>query len=1311
MTFTSIDNEVMHNSTTSHFKIVTGRDKNTNPLYKISGRCGNPSVHGDIVETEIKEFMNWANGHLQDMPDAKLITDLEHDLGDGMTLLHLTEELACEVPEYHHDNPVMRFQKMENIAGCIQFLCDRGVYITDMHASDIVGGDLKTILALCHALRLRFDGNYDKRNQNHPKMPKLVNPSWPVVCSSSHVPVSQRRMSNPSLRNTTRHKKTYECGYHSYYNVLFGNRNMGGFVILYKEDMAVLSWVQKLLRITIPDYTVFEDGIILCAIVNQLCNGVISHEEILFHTPEERLEIAVETAQYHLGVPPQLDIDAVLRGKGQTDLLSYLQVLKTVNSYSTQKIIDEKIEKNKKMKEEKLKEKMERLKDELFENNEKKMVGDFFDSLETELKDIHDRRRQKDSELIEQMKEEELKSRDRYEQTLNQIEKEREEMMKKKKLWNVGRQLSETATQCDIEVTKVLEEIPNKHSDNIDDLRRWKEKRRSKSIDGNATRLVELGKHNSQESDNDDDLDEKIKYHNIRSIFGRSEKNPGDKTNLRPIISLNRKSREMLNPSLSEKLEQKAKLDPIVFQDMTSPANVKPIAAQHTTSSAYMEPIISQNTTSPANVKPIVVQKMPLSAYLEPIISQNTPSSVNVKPIVSHNTLSSTYIEPIISQNTPSSAYMEQIVAQNTPSPAKVKPIISHNTPSSAYTEPIVSQNTPSSAYMEPIVAQNTPSPAKVKPIVSHNTPSSAYTEPIVSQNAPASAYIENTTSLATYKPTIELYNRTNKQENQDDNQLNNIGLNKDRTEISVPTTIHNDFNSEDHHSNKKLHLLPRLMMEKAAQDQNTSMKRSQMKRQHFVDENMPPVSMAISDPAKAPSSAIKHEGSYASPVSLYSTHKFYSPYSMPFIPMTDNSQLQTVNLRKQSLSTSRHVRFKDLSDIHRKTKSLPSRLSSFSLTRISKDTKPETAKTSHCQPAMDKPGMDSDRKPFLSLNKNTETVQISGESHLYDDSVVKFTDDIVTKATDEKIISETEGVVTKATNDKTPKAKQKAMATNLKALRRSPVPKATTNDVTKTIIRDVITKAYTHQSDDDRKLHAIDESTNDDKKVHASDEVKAMLKDDNFVKYQAELIVKYEQIEDKPEIKSRAAIATQSWKKPADEESQAQSPHVEKHQISVKQSRVEQKQEQSLVPFPQLDNTKPEAKHRAELGHTRQYKIEKSESGYKAEDTVLTSELQDIVKSRSKQSCGLDLGTMETVNYSGQKFKNTTKSVPIVTRDDSFETEIMLINLEEIESHIETKKVVTKRKVDTSKAHEATMMIRMAARRPTALVKSDEKS
>jgi len=172
---------------------------------------------------------------------------------------------------------VVRFQKIENTEGCLKFLDERGVNLLNIHAPDIVDGNLKTILALCHALRLRFDEKYMKKHYKKVKLPWNLNNPSPVIKSSPRQPVKHKQKTADIIQmvptkqksnivpvtmaenKNNKPKKTsdkgYECGYHGYYNNLFSNRNIGGFVILFKEDMAVLSWVQKLLQITIPDYT------------------------------------------------------------------------------------------------------------------------------------------------------------------------------------------------------------------------------------------------------------------------------------------------------------------------------------------------------------------------------------------------------------------------------------------------------------------------------------------------------------------------------------------------------------------------------------------------------------------------------------------------------------------------------------------------------------------------------------------------------------------------------------------------------------------------------------------------------------------------------------------------------------------------------------------------------------------------------------------------------------------------------------------------------------------------------------------------
>ncbi|XP_072017937.1 uncharacterized protein [Amphiura filiformis] len=100
------------------------------------------------------------------------------------------------------------------------------------------------------------------------------------------------------------------------------------FTVWYKEDMAVFGWIKHLLGVKIDHYKIFEDGLLMCAIANNLCEGSITREEVLYGSPLQRLELSVKAMHAYLGVAPVLDACAVIEGRGQEELLEYLLELK-----------------------------------------------------------------------------------------------------------------------------------------------------------------------------------------------------------------------------------------------------------------------------------------------------------------------------------------------------------------------------------------------------------------------------------------------------------------------------------------------------------------------------------------------------------------------------------------------------------------------------------------------------------------------------------------------------------------------------------------------------------------------------------------------------------------------------------------------------------------------------------------------------------------------------------------------------------------------------------------------------------------------
>ena len=106
----------------------------------------------DWVTVQKKTFTRWCNTHLAERQIT--INDLQHDLQDGIILIHLLEILSSEKLGQYCQNPKLRVQKMSNLSKSLSFLQKKGIRLVGIGAEDILDSNLKLILGLIWPLIL-----------------------------------------------------------------------------------------------------------------------------------------------------------------------------------------------------------------------------------------------------------------------------------------------------------------------------------------------------------------------------------------------------------------------------------------------------------------------------------------------------------------------------------------------------------------------------------------------------------------------------------------------------------------------------------------------------------------------------------------------------------------------------------------------------------------------------------------------------------------------------------------------------------------------------------------------------------------------------------------------------------------------------------------------------------------------------------------------------------------------------------------------------------------------------------------------------
>lgn len=227
------------------------------------------------IETEQSEAVAWMNQHLlANGQSDKLLTDLAGGIADGITLLRVVEAVAREPLPKYNANPSLRVQKQENMQICLQFLKMKGLALKGIHAEDLVGGNLKSILSLFYLLKQHFSG-----------------PSAPPKDPAHNL----KRSPSPPTEPT-----------------------------MLKND-SVLAWISDRVNTPISSYASLRDGRTLCVLANTLRSTAIPYELIENGSSEDRLKAFVVAMERHLGVKGgDLKVQRIADGRGDDALRPYM---------------------------------------------------------------------------------------------------------------------------------------------------------------------------------------------------------------------------------------------------------------------------------------------------------------------------------------------------------------------------------------------------------------------------------------------------------------------------------------------------------------------------------------------------------------------------------------------------------------------------------------------------------------------------------------------------------------------------------------------------------------------------------------------------------------------------------------------------------------------------------------------------------------------------------------------------------------------------------------------------------------------------
>ncbi|KAK1883347.1 Dixin-A [Dissostichus eleginoides] len=131
----------------------------------------------------LDEVLHGGFNELKRKPGLKPITNLRHDLQDGVVLTQLIEIVAGEVLEEVYVAPQNKEESRKNVEQVLQFISSRHIRMPHISARDIVDGNLKSVMRIILALAAHF-----KPSANH--RAASGGGSCLTRSSSSHNPLS-----------------------------------------------------------------------------------------------------------------------------------------------------------------------------------------------------------------------------------------------------------------------------------------------------------------------------------------------------------------------------------------------------------------------------------------------------------------------------------------------------------------------------------------------------------------------------------------------------------------------------------------------------------------------------------------------------------------------------------------------------------------------------------------------------------------------------------------------------------------------------------------------------------------------------------------------------------------------------------------------------------------------------------------------------------------------------------------------------------------------------------------------------------------
>ncbi|XP_067945316.1 dixin-like [Watersipora subatra] len=166
---------------------------------------------------QLHAYVAWVNSQLRKKPDTKEVKDLRRELQDGTVLVELIEIVANEKIPGAHLKPSNSLEMKENVERVLQFMRSRKIKMHQIRSTDIVEGNMKSIMRLILALAAHFKPSSVKQS-SQAKCSRTLGIAQEAASTLASIrqdaeSIKRKMHRPPSLRETDKPSTSRKLGY------------------------------------------------------------------------------------------------------------------------------------------------------------------------------------------------------------------------------------------------------------------------------------------------------------------------------------------------------------------------------------------------------------------------------------------------------------------------------------------------------------------------------------------------------------------------------------------------------------------------------------------------------------------------------------------------------------------------------------------------------------------------------------------------------------------------------------------------------------------------------------------------------------------------------------------------------------------------------------------------------------------------------------------------------------------------------------------------------------------------------------------